>query len=94
MRPRRYNDVPTIEFGQGRLADIDLTDPTTHAERDLRQVWRYVRNTQPVVPFSAWRLLGRLQVPRCAEDLRMSRSVRRSSGRRGRRSRSRSSTQV
>ena len=37
------------EFGSGTLAGIDLTDPKIHADRDLRDVWSFVRNTQPVI---------------------------------------------
>jgi cytochrome P450 len=39
---------PFLEFGSGLLADIDLTSPRVHAERDLSEVWGLLRERQPV----------------------------------------------
>ncbi|MEK8107171.1 hypothetical protein NKG94_22150 [Micromonospora sp. M12] len=39
---------PVLEFGSGPLADIDLTSPAVHAERDLSDVWSLLRERQPV----------------------------------------------
>ncbi|MDG4810900.1 cytochrome P450 [Micromonospora sp. WMMD1120] len=39
---------PPLEFGSGPLADIDLTRPEVHAERDLGEVWGLLREEQPV----------------------------------------------
>jgi cytochrome P450 len=41
--------LPILEFGSGPLAGIDLTLPGLHAERDLSDVWRLLRERQPVV---------------------------------------------
>jgi cytochrome P450/alpha-ketoglutarate-dependent taurine dioxygenase len=38
-----------IEFGKGKLTGIDLTNPRTHAEVALRDVWSYIRKTQPIL---------------------------------------------
>lgn len=37
-----------LEFGRGPLADVDLTSPSTHAERDLGPVWQLLRTQSPV----------------------------------------------
>ncbi|MFJ2171523.1 cytochrome P450 [Streptomyces sp. NPDC087851] len=37
-----------LRFGQGPLHDIDLSNPVVHAERDLRPVWRLLRERTPV----------------------------------------------
>jgi cytochrome P450 len=42
------NEVSTLEFGSGLLADIDLTSPDVHAERDLSDTWGLLRERQPV----------------------------------------------
>ncbi|MBB5802963.1 cytochrome P450 [Saccharothrix ecbatanensis] len=39
---------PFLEFGSGPLADVDLTSPRLHAERDLSDVWGMLRERQPV----------------------------------------------
>lgn len=39
---------PFLEFGSGALADVDLTSPRVHAERDLSDVWGLLRERQPV----------------------------------------------
>ncbi len=38
----------TLTFGTGALAGVDLSDPQTHARRDLRPIWRRLRDEQPV----------------------------------------------
>ena len=38
----------TLEFGHGPLAGLDLTDPRTHAERDLGPVWQLLRAESPI----------------------------------------------
>lgn len=37
-----------LELGSGVLADVDLTLPALHAERDLSDVWSLLRERQPV----------------------------------------------
>ncbi|MBX7554610.1 cytochrome P450 [Streptomyces sp. NPDC004232] len=37
-----------LEFGRGPLHEVDLTNPVVHAERDLRAVWRLLRERSPV----------------------------------------------
>ncbi|MFI9229462.1 cytochrome P450 [Streptomyces rimosus] len=36
-----------IMLNPGDIATLDLTDPRTHAEYDLSEVWRHLRKTQP-----------------------------------------------
>ncbi|MFH8406672.1 cytochrome P450 [Streptomyces sp. NPDC018019] len=36
-----------IKLSPGDIATLDLTDPRTHAEYDLSEVWRHLRRTQP-----------------------------------------------
>ncbi|RSO08911.1 cytochrome P450 [Streptomyces sp. WAC 06783] len=36
-----------IMLNPGDIATLDLTDPRTHAEYDLSEVWRHLRTTQP-----------------------------------------------
>jgi cytochrome P450 len=42
------DDRPSLVFGSGSLADVDLTSPAVHAERDLGDVWDLLRERQPV----------------------------------------------
>jgi cytochrome P450/alpha-ketoglutarate-dependent taurine dioxygenase len=43
-----------LEFGKGKLEGINLTDPRIHVDSELRELWSYVRKTQPVI----WHPLG------------------------------------
>ncbi|MCB9763870.1 MAG: cytochrome P450 [Alphaproteobacteria bacterium] len=71
-----------IEFGRGPLAGIDLVDPRTHADTDLRPIWAFLRRTCPVV-WHPWGDAGFWVVSRHEHVRQISADTRRFTSRRG-----------